>query len=483
MTHDIEAAWATSEIAHLCKNQSEFFFQQKVPANEVSTVAGIDNRTTWPIADGIIQYEHPSTDKKYNIAVEYKRKNEGLHGILTALGQAHAYLYKGFSAATIVIPEKYTSHQKPGQHIRDIIELNSPQIPITVLTYSDPDVNNEAPFRNKLECLRSIEIDNYTQTKITPIDMKISTQWGHMREGSSDSHAFFCYLKTAKELPVELMENEEYTIPNQILDLKDRDYIKYLSNSSGNTYHDHVWRYFWFSYVLSKDMLTPWTESKGVFKVNHVPSSLKQPNGKRKNFFSGKSNSIKNKLVEKLNNKKISEQDALKEFIKNVKDRAHSYREDIDSGLESLGLLDQDGRPSELGYRFIDACERTGKFDEGISHMILGSALLNNANYGAFLHYIYKVSERIFRSEPMSFSKETNGKICFNQKEYLFEISRILANELNVMRTVSPRGGQTRQPFQAELAILRRFNYVSKFRLGVGLEINWPEVQKGMNFL
>jgi hypothetical protein len=45
------------------------------------------------------------------------------------------------------------------------------------------------------------------------------------------------------------------------------------------------------------------------------------------------------------------------------------------------------------------------------------------------------------------------------------------------MRTVPLRGGQSRKLLQAELAIMGRLNYVSGFRNGVGLIINWPDVQ------
>ena len=484
MSHDIEAAWATSEIAHLLKIRPELFFQKVFDGNEVSTVAGIDSRRNWPIADGIVQLDHPQSSTKYNIAVEYKRQNEGLHGILTALGQAHAYLHKGFSATSIVVPEKYSSHSSPGEHMRDIIALNSPDIPIAVLTYSDPDVQSESPFREKLRCLRQVQMDDYKPRTPSPIDIRISTQWGHMREGSSDSHVFFCYLKSAKECSSDTIEEDSYPVPECLRSVIDDDPIKYLSYTSGDTYHDLVWRNFWFTYVLTFEMMIPWTVDLDGYRVNHVLSGLRQAGGEFKKFFSGRSDSIKQKIVDRLNAGEISENHALKEFVKNVRNRAHSFREDVDSGLEALGMLETDGRPSALGYRYIDACERTGKFEQGAPGMILKSALLNNANYGAFLHYVYKVSERFFRRDPMRFADiPTAGSPTFCQYDYLSELAYVLASELNVMRTVSLRGGTSRKPFQAELAILRRLGFVSDFRVGLGLEINWPEVQNSLNFL
>ena len=127
-------------------------------------------------------------------------------------------------------------------------------------------------------------------------------------------------------------------------------YIIYLSNSVNDNMHDCVWREFWFSNIMHSKALPIWrSKSNGVYVVNDAPSLIMNPKGELKMFFVGRIDSIKNKLCKKLNEKQISEDEAVKEYVINVRNRAHSYREDIDSGLEGLGLLESDGKPSDLG--------------------------------------------------------------------------------------------------------------------------------------
>jgi hypothetical protein len=53
-----------------------------------------------------------------------------------------------------------------------------------------------------------------------------------------------------------------------------------------------------------------------------------------------------------------------------------------------------------------------------------------------------------------------------------------MENQLHVIRKVSLRGGTARNPFQAELAVLRTMGIVNQgYRIGIGLSINWPELQ------
>jgi hypothetical protein len=481
MSHDIEAAWATTEIANIIKTDPLACIGKQLNANS-SIIAGLDKRKIWPIADGLIKIEDPINNINYSIAVEYKRLNEGLHGILTALGQSQAYLDKGFTASAIIIPNKYESHNDPGKHLLRIIDRTAHGNPILLFTYTEPDVSNESPFYNKFTRLRSINIGDYVPQN-NEINMKVETQWGHMREGSSDSFAFFLYLKIAKELGDPDDDAYMEIIPSAIKNILSKNgknqIVKYLSNSSGDSFHDKVWRKFWFTNVCFKEMLIPWRKlDNNTYCVNGVKSKITMADGKHKLFFFGRSDSIKNKLAKKLNSHDISESEAFLEFADNIHSRAHSYREDIDSGLEALGLIYTDGRPTAIGYKFVDECIRNGSADTGLPRIILTNLLLTKANYGVLLHYIYRASEKKFSQNNLSFTRNVNGHIEFDQTEYLYWLENKLANELNVMRKVSQRGGQKRLPFQAEFAMLRKFGLVKGFRMGVGLEINWPEVQR-----
>lgn len=68
-------------------------------------------------------------------AIEYKRPNEGLHGVLTALGQAFAYISKGYQGAAIVIPDKYPTCSDPAAQIIKFINAANSKVPIGVYTY------------------------------------------------------------------------------------------------------------------------------------------------------------------------------------------------------------------------------------------------------------------------------------------------------------------------------------------------------------
>lgn len=326
------------------------------------------------------------------------------------------------------------------------------------------------------------------QTRNNTAQSKVKTQWAHVREGSTEIDAFFRYLQCAKLLSSELFSEPMPSLPQELMDAIESiqpgiDPYQYLSNTTGNSLADRTWRTFWFKYVLFEGALWLWKQGVLPYEAMDIPSGLKQADGENwKKFFVGKSNSPKNKVVEQLRTGQINEAQAWEKMARNYHDRAHSYREDIDSGLAHIGLLDADGRPTDAGYRLVDACERTGDPFSGTPQAIFGAAILRYGNMGALLHYIYKLSESKFNGDAFAFTSHSSGKIQFERDEYLRWIESELANTLKVMAKAPSRGGTPRKPFQAELALLRRFQFASGFRAGVGLIVNWPKVQDAMDY-
>ena len=164
MSHDLYASWATAELASKIAADPSLCFEDPPGTDDISTSATREGSRTWPISDGVLTIETTSRDT-FDVAVELKRENEGLHGVLTAIGQSHAYLHKGFRGALVVIPEKYSSHDSPGHHVSEIIRTTSENLPIGVFTYGEPDTDKPSPFSGKLSCHRSIALDSSPQIR------------------------------------------------------------------------------------------------------------------------------------------------------------------------------------------------------------------------------------------------------------------------------------------------------------------------------
>ncbi|PAF19125.1 hypothetical protein, partial [Terribacillus saccharophilus] len=208
--------------------------------------------------------------------------------------------------------------------------------------------------------------------------------------------------------------------------------------------------------------------------------------GSPKYFFVGKSNSPKNKIVKKLNDGSITEEQAWFEYARNIRQRAHSFREDIDSSLYHIGMIHEDGKPTSLGYKFVDACERNRNDSlSGTPLAIFESAIIQNGELGAFIHYISLASRKIFKDNPLKFCVIEEGEYqSFNSNSYLQELEEILANDIKVIRKVSLRGGVSRKPFQAELAVLGFLGFLKKgrhrYKPVIGLDIDWEKVYSAL---
>ncbi len=492
MSHDIEADFVASELVnHLLRTPADCF-NNPPSGNFLSGYAGREGRHEWPHADGVIELVDNSgvALKEYSIALEFKRPNEGLHGVLTAIGQVHAYLKKGYSGAVMIIPDSYPSYQNTGGYVRDVLDLTSRSLSIGVVTYSKPDMSKLFPFAGKLTVHRQFSIDNVNLALPPQAYSKPKTQWAHIREGSTEPDAFFKYLQALKLLGGNIVSFTP-TIPPRLVNAVNRvnpnqTHEKYLANCPTDTLPDKAWRYFWFKYVLHDTAILGWTcNDQGKYVVNETPSKLMKPDGTgEKIWFYGRSDSIKTKTVAALNAGTLNIADAEENLVINYHDRAHSYREDVDSGCEHLGFVDRNGLLTNMGYKYVDACERFGNSNDGLPRMIFLNALLSEGSLGAFLHYIHRLSEEKFSNDPLAFTSFPSGrKPIFDNKAYLKWLENEMENSLHVIRKVSLRVGDTkRQPFQAELAVLRSFGILSNFRMGLGLVINWPELQESMIF-
>jgi hypothetical protein len=59
----------------------------------------------------------------------------------------------------------------------------------------------------------------------------------------------------------------------------------------------------------------------------------------------------------------------------------------------------------------------------------------------------------------------------------------VFIDQLHMLKTSALRAGGTRQPFQAELAYLKNLGLIDNtvpFKIGTGLNINWPLLESSM---
>lgn len=494
MSHDVEAAYASSEVAELMMVNQARFFGTMGTAGAWSVFAGREGGHQWPLADGVLCAQNP-TARDVNIAFEFKRPNEGVHGILTALGQSYAYMEKGYDASIMVIPERFSSHPAPGEYVRRVIDAVSPDIPISIYTYSTPDLSATRPFKGKLRCVREISLPACRgiarAAAGTATSGSVSTLWAHMREGMSHPDAFYRYCQAVKIISATGDNLDNIRVPGELESAVRRinpnaDVHQYLSSTPGDSISDKAWRYVWFNDYFWNDLM-PIYSSAAPYTVNAVATKIRIDDEHFQNLFSGRVDSIKSKLVRKLNEGTITLPDAWEEYARKVRSDAHSYREVIDSGLYHIGFVAPDGHLTDLGYQYVEACERIGTPYAGIPLEILRASILQNGQYGAMLHYFYKLSEEKFSDDLFAFTQvDSRGNRVFKSQDYLNWLDDVFANELHLSKKSTVRAGGTRKSFQAELYCLKRMGFVKQregkaaYRVGVGLEIDWPQVQSSL---
>ncbi len=501
--HNTEADFAASELARMFVADPALCYSANQLPRGLSASASYEPPSSpWPKADGLITLLETGGQRQRDIAVEYKRQQEGIHGLLTAIGQAQAYLHKGYSGAVLVLPSIYSSLDGLAAYVKEVLDNAGTESGIGVFRYDPPDSTIASPFLNRLHCIRPILV---REQRAQIASARPKTQWVHMREGSTTRDAFFRFLQTAKRLSAGNAE-----VPPQIPQgLRDavtriapgRTAEDYLSNTvDGNKFLNQVWRRFWFDWVATPDVLTPWRKDDNNRYT--IPGAftriLKDDNTGKSQIFEGRSTALKQLIVDQLNREEIDENTGWEQFAdgihrtgrqktQGVRERAHSYREDLDSSLAQLDWIDAHGHPTDCGYHYMALCERFGGANSQAGIEYVGATLLQTGHYASFLHYVHRLSEEWFSANPLAFSRFRNGQPVFNDisyGEYLMKLEDELSDNLKVMRKVSGRSRpRHRTPFQAELTLLRNYGFVSmkRYRLGVGIPIDWEKVHEAMS--
>lgn len=504
LLHNAEADFAASELARMfVANPALCYGGGSIPIGLSATASYEPSSSPWPKADGLVSILEAGTQQQRDIALEYKRAQEGVHGLLTAIGQSQGYIHKGYHGAAIVVPSSYSSHNSPAMYVKDVLDKIGSTKSIGVFRYDPPDTSKPAPFAERLHCIRPLEVSSGV-SHVGSVTTRPKTQWVHMREGSTTRDAFFRFLQTAKRMSA-VDEAPQIRIPQGLRDAidriaPDRDAELYLSNTSDNKFLSRVWRAFWFEWIMTPEVLQPWKKVGASYvEPNAFTRIQKDDDTGKSQIFEGRRGSLKATIVEQLNAQAVSEAVAWEQFAagiqaapgrqnkQGVRERAHSYREDLDSSLAQLNWIEPDGRPSDFGYHYMTLCERYGGANSTAAIDYLGATLLQAGHYGSFLHYVHRLSERKFSANPLAFTEHRSGLPVFNESsygEYLAYLETQLSDELKVMRKVSGRARpRKRTPFQAELTLLRNYGFVSKtrYRLGVGIPIDWEKVQDAMN--
>jgi hypothetical protein len=503
VSHNVEADFAASELARLLISTPSLCYPDVPPTDLSATASYEPSGSGWPKADGLVSLLESLGGAQRDIALEYKRPHEGIHGLLTAIGQAHGYIHKGYSAAAIVIPSSYPTLEAPADYVKNVLDRISTNASIGVFRYDDPDLSSPTPFAGRLHCVRTFSFATGASSR-SIAGRGTKTQWVHMREGSTTRDAFFKFLQTAKRLPSGA--SQPPSLPQGLVQAvarlaPGREPIAYLANTADIRFLTKVWEAFWFDYIATPEVLTPWVRDEaGIYSVPNALTRILRDDGRGySQIWQGRTTGLKERLVGLLNSGAANEDQAWEMFAagipaaegrqgtQGIRDRAHSYREDIDSSLAQLDWIDSSGVPTDYGYRYMTICERYGGANSRAAISYMGATLLQTGRYASFLHYVHRLSERKFSVDPLAYTRQVDGRPKFTEDsywEYLADIKEQLTNELRVIRTASGRERpRVRTEFQAELTLLRNYGFVNmnRYRLGVGIPIDWERVHDALN--
>lgn len=388
--------------------------------------------------------------------------------------------------------------------MRDVLNEISGSRSIAVFSYEAPDTTSATPFADRIQCIRPLVFDP-RGTRLRPGSHGPKTQWVHMREGSTTRDAFFRFLQVAKRLSADpgtarpVLRAEIVAAVGRLA--PGRDPVEYVTNTADNRFLTRVWQLFWLEWLATPEVLTPWRIDAGVYSPPGAKTRVLRDDGAGySQIWEGRVNGLKESIAALLNSGAIDKSRGWELFIggisagvggqnkQGVRDRAHSYREDIDSALAQLQWIEHDGLPTDQGYRYMTICERYGGANSQAAIDYTGATLIQTGRYASFLHYIHRLSERKFEEDPLAYTRlGPDGRPVFNEDsywEYLQDIETKMANELRVLRKVSGRARpRARTTFQVELTLLRNYGFVSpaRHRLGVGVPIDWEQVVQALN--
>jgi hypothetical protein len=504
--HNAEADFAASEVARMLVADLGLCYDITGPRpTTISASASYEPSSAgWPKADGLVSILEAGSTLQRDIALEYKRPQEGIHGLLTAIGQAHGYLHKGYSAAAIVIPAQYSSLATPAVYVREVLDEISGSRSIGVFSYESPDTTSATPFSGRIQCIRPL-VFGAGGVRMRPAGQGPKTQWVHMREGSTTRDGFFRFLQVAKRLSADPAAGPPALRPEIVAAVgrlaPGKDPVEYVTNTADSKFLTRVWQIFWLDWLATPEVLTPWRLEAGVYLAPGATTRILRDDGAGFSvLWEGRISGLKETIVGMLNREEITESEGWDLFIggikttgagqnkQGVRDRAHSYREDIDSSLAQLSWIEVDGLPTDQGYRYMTICERYGGANSSAAIDYTGATLIQTGRYASFLHYLHRLSERKFAEDPLAYTRTgAGGRPVFNEDsywEYLQDIETKMTTELRVMRKVSGRARpRVRTTFQAELTLLRNYGFVSeaRHRLGVGVPIDWEQVVQALN--
>ena len=413
--HHVLAKTASDKVLELWRN-SEW-------SNEIVSekVFATKSQSSFPSPDATFY------DERYQriIAFEFKPPTESKRGILTAIGQAIAYLDNA-NLSYIFCPKEVEGFHI-SQYLKKIFNENiKGKVPIGLIEYDNEDAS-------KLNSLIEIKKESILGRKVSL--KKVSKR----------------YWAKHQDMP--------YQILYYILD------AAYLIENVENRKHQ-IWKKVWI-----ENILRPPGRLSTLDTLEEVEPHIKHHYGKEYRQCSD----IKKKLREQVSNGELSTDEALKKLQQKIDPDlkgdcySTSYKKNFLTLLNHLYLWDDDGRLSEPGYRL----HKLGKLYGYNSKLFLDNLKNQFLLAGKHLDLILDMHEFSVKRNFSSIKDLRNqftthydnlGKIKWNKNK-------------------REKEGQNEQ-FRYEFILWRNLGFISKanskdgFIPGVGFDFDWKEITR-----